>query len=110
MKKDTTTIDFMKQVSALYRKTGSLQKTAEELGISYSKVRKILITINEYETEFSKEVNRKYMNGKSIIEIANEMKLISRTSRIISEITIPKLNETKRFITINKQIVITDMT
>ena len=73
MKRDSTTLDFMKQVSTLYQITSSLQKTARESGISYAKVRKILITLGEYETEFSREVIIRYMKGKSIMEIADDM-------------------------------------
>ncbi len=64
----------MQKVSESYKKTASLQKTANVFGISYSKVRKILITLGEYETDFSLEVGEKRKEGKSISEIAAEMK------------------------------------
>ncbi|OGO80654.1 MAG: hypothetical protein A2Y21_08930 [Clostridiales bacterium GWC2_40_7] len=50
-----------------------MQKTAEELKISYAKVRKILITLGEYRTDFSLEVGKKRSMGKSISEIAAEL-------------------------------------
>lgn len=66
-------IKFMNLVSATYSRTGTLRKTAEEMGIAYAKVRKVLITLGEYETEFSKEVARKRKEGKPIADIAREL-------------------------------------
>ncbi|AGL01190.1 IS1096 element passenger TnpR family protein [Desulfoscipio gibsoniae] len=50
-----------------------MQKTADELKISYAKVRKILITLGEYTTDFSLEVGKRRSMGKSILEIATEL-------------------------------------
>ena len=75
-----TTYGYMKKVSEIYNRLGSLQKTAVELGIAYAKVRKILITLGEYETEFSIEVAKKRQMGKSISEIALEFN--TTTNRI----------------------------
>ncbi|ACV63020.1 hypothetical protein Dtox_2202 [Desulfofarcimen acetoxidans DSM 771] len=69
----TTTLAFMQEVLKSYKKTASLQKTADELKISYAKVRKILITLGEYETDFSLEVGKRRSMGKSISEIAAEL-------------------------------------
>lgn len=63
----------MQEVLKSYKKTASLQKTAEELKISYAKVRKILITLGEYKTDFSLEVGKRRSMGKSISEIATEL-------------------------------------
>ena len=63
----------MQEVLNSYIKTASLQKTADELKISYAKVRKILITLGEYKTEFSQEVGKRRSLGKSISEIATEL-------------------------------------
>jgi len=63
----------MQEVLKSYKKTSSLQKTADELKISYAKVRKILITLGEYKTDFSLEVGKRRSMGKSISEIATEL-------------------------------------
>ncbi|MEW5952876.1 MAG: hypothetical protein AB1815_03850 [Bacillota bacterium] len=63
----------MQEVLKSYKKTASLQKTADELKISYAKVRKILITLGEYTTDFSLEVGKRRSMGKSILEIADEL-------------------------------------
>jgi hypothetical protein len=68
-----TIYGYMRQVSEVYKRLRSLQKTADELGIAYAKVRKILITLGEYETEFSIEAAKRRRNGKSISEIAEEL-------------------------------------
>ena len=72
-----TTEEYMRKVSESYKRLGSLQKAADELGIAYAKVRKILITIGEYETEFSIRVAKRRNEGKSITEIAREMNTTS---------------------------------
>ncbi|WP_291299715.1 IS1096 element passenger TnpR family protein [Desulfosporosinus sp. BICA1-9] len=63
----------MQEVLKSYKKTASLQKTADEMEISYAKVRKILITLGEYKTDFSLEVRKRRSMGKSIPEIATEL-------------------------------------
>jgi len=63
----------MQEVLKSYKKTTSLLKTADELKISYAKVRKILITLGEYKTDFSLEVRKRRSMGKSIPEIATEL-------------------------------------
>lgn len=68
-----TTSAFMQEVLKSYKKTASLQKTADELKIAYAKVRKILITLGEYKTDFSLEVGKRRSMGKSISEIAAEL-------------------------------------
>ena len=72
--------NFMLQVLNSYNKTSSLQRTADELGISYAKVRKILITLGEYVTEFSLDIAKRRKDGLCILEIATEMK--TSTNRI----------------------------
>ena len=68
-----TTLAFMQEVIKSYNINASLQKTADELKISYAKVRKILITLGEYKTAFSQEVGNRRSLGKSISEIAAEL-------------------------------------
>jgi hypothetical protein len=63
----------MQEVLKSYKKTASLQKAADELKMSYAKVRKILITLGEYKTNFSLEVGKRRSMGKSISEIAAEL-------------------------------------
>ncbi|HEY5560278.1 MAG TPA: hypothetical protein VIK72_00730 [Clostridiaceae bacterium] len=63
----------MQEVLKSYKKTASLQKTADDLEISYAKVRKILITLGKYKTDFSLEVGKRRSVGKSISEIATEL-------------------------------------
>ena len=73
MKENDTMHIYMNQVVDSYRRLGSLQKTAEDLGMAYAKIRKILITLGEYETEFSREVAIRRTSGKSVLQIAVEM-------------------------------------
>lgn len=60
-------------VVADYRKTGSLELTAVNLNLSPYKTRKILITLWEWSSPFSKQVEKLKEMGKSIIEIADEL-------------------------------------
>ena len=87
----------MQEVLKSYKKTASLQKTADELKIAYAKVRKILITLGEYKTAFSQEVGKRRSMGKSIAEIATELN--TSTNRVTAflpyeeKIFIPLLNQ-----------------
>ena len=65
--------EYMQKVAAVYRETGTLQRTAEEMGIAYAKVRKILITIGEYMTPFSENVLIMRCKGYSVEEISKEL-------------------------------------
>jgi hypothetical protein len=62
--------EFMKQVSQLYKENHSLQKTADQMGLAYGKVRKILITLGEYQTPFSLRVAELRQSGLSVSGIA----------------------------------------
>lgn len=73
MKETNSMYGYMKHISETYNRLGSLQKTADELGIAYAKVRKTLITLGDYDTGFSREVAIKRRSGKSILEIAEEL-------------------------------------
>lgn len=66
--------DFMEEVRKLYKQNHSLQKTAEEVGAAYGKIRKILITLGEYQTPFSVRVLKLRESGMSISEIAEKEK------------------------------------
>lgn len=70
MVEEYTTDEWMRQVCEQYRKTRSLQKTAEQMGVAYGKVRKVLITLGEYQTPFSIKVADLRQSGLSVSEIA----------------------------------------
>lgn len=65
--------NFFNQISRLYQENHSLQKTAKQMGVAYGKVRKILITIGEYQTAFSRQVEELKKKGFSVSEIANDV-------------------------------------
>lgn len=68
----------MQKISAMYKKTGSLQRTAEEMGVAYAKIRKVLITLGEYTTPFSKIVYTLRHDGYSVNEIAKKLNTTSK--------------------------------
>jgi hypothetical protein len=70
---DTPTDDFIRSVVSCYQTTGSLERTAEMMKITYAKVRKILITAGEYKTAFSEKVGAMRNSGMSTAEIAEEL-------------------------------------
>lgn len=53
-----------------YRRSGSLKRTAKNLGISFIKVRKALITAKEYTCDSSEEIDKLISQGKDITHIA----------------------------------------
>ena len=61
---------FFKEVSMLYKETHSLQKTAAQMGVAYGKIRKILITLGEYEKPVIIEIGNLKKHGLSISEIS----------------------------------------
>lgn len=65
--------NLMRQIWAVYHSTGSLHKTAEEMGFAYAKVRKALITYGAYSTRFSDDVYYLRCKGYSVEEIAKEL-------------------------------------
>jgi len=65
--------ELLRQIYAVYKMTGSLHKTAHELGFAYAKVRKALITYGAYSTRFSDDVYFLRCKGYTVEEIANEM-------------------------------------
>jgi len=64
---------LMRQILTSYRETGSLQRTADEIGFAYAKVRKVLITLGAYSTQFSNDILLLRCRGYSVNEIANEL-------------------------------------
>lgn len=89
----------MQQVLKSYKKTASLQKTGDNLEISYAKVRKILITLGKYKTDFSLEVAKKRSEGKSISDIAAELN--TSTNRVTAFLPYEKNLYTGPELTIN---------
>ena len=58
-----------------YHATGSLNQTAAECGINWQKVRKVLITSGEYESDIARTVSELKASGLTDIEIATRMKI-----------------------------------
>jgi len=71
----------MHQISAVYNEKNSLQRTADEMGIAYAKVRKVLITLGKYSTPLSEKVYTLRSKGYSVKEIAEEL---GKTEKCIS--------------------------
>lgn len=70
------TEEFMNLVVEAYQATHSLNQTAtllskeHQIDIAYQKVRKILITAGVYENPTSREINRLFAEGNTVLEIA----------------------------------------
>ena len=65
--------DMINKIASVYHATESLRKTADEVGLSLSTVRKALITYGSYETPFSNEVLFYHTKGYTAEEIAREL-------------------------------------
>lgn len=65
--------ELLREIHATYQMTGSLHRTAHELGFAYAKVRKALITYGSYSTRFSDEVYHLRCKGYTVEEIAKKM-------------------------------------
>ena len=76
--RQVTDDSYMQSIADIYEKTKSLQRTAEEMGIAYAKVRKILITMGKYTTPFSETVLALRQKGYSVDEIAVELGTTSK--------------------------------
>lgn len=63
----------MEYVLEEYKKYESLSETARHMGISISKIRRILITLGEYENETSRMVMQLYDSGMAVSEIAKKL-------------------------------------
>lgn len=61
---------LLDQITTAYGECGSLNKTAQELGLSLMKVRKALITAKVYSSDTSEEVRRLIDAGKSVEDIS----------------------------------------
>ena len=70
--------ELLRRIYAVYQTTGSLHKTADELGFAYAKVRKALITYGAYSTRFSDEVYYLRCKGYTVEEIAKELETTTK--------------------------------
>ncbi len=71
--------ELLDTVSEIYHDTGELKLTAEEIGMSALKVRKLLITAGEYESKLADEVGELFREGKSVADI-QELTGLGRSS------------------------------
>lgn len=71
--------ELMDVVSGIYEETGKIQRTAEEIGVSHLKVRKILVTAGVFENEVAAEISSLYQSGKSPLEI-QEITVLGRSA------------------------------
>ncbi len=65
--------EIMEKAWMLYKQNHSLQKTADEMRVAYGKIRKMLITLGEYQTPFTVRVLELRKKGLEISEIAQEV-------------------------------------
>src|SRR5699024_8528589 len=65
--------ELYQQIINIYKETGSVKKTAEELGTYPIKVRRVLITEGLWHSKTSEQVADLLAKGKSVAEIAEEL-------------------------------------
>lgn len=65
--------DFFKQVRLAYKSTGSMQRTAQMLGVTHPAVRKALITMGLYANDTSRKIAALLSDGKSKKEIMDAL-------------------------------------
>ena len=65
--------ELYQQIIDSYKETGSVKKTAEELGTYPIKVRRVLITEGLWHSKTSNQVAELFALGKSVGEIAEEL-------------------------------------
>lgn len=65
--------ELYQQIINIYKETGSVKKTAEELGTYPIKVRRVLITEGLWHSKTSNQVAELLALGKSVAEIAEEL-------------------------------------
>ena len=70
---NTIQSDLLEEIQATYEDCGSLKKTAKELELSITKVRKALITAQAYSNDTSEEVERLLEENKTVTEIAERL-------------------------------------
>ena len=67
--------ELLDEISAEYKRIGTLSGTAKAMGISLMKVRKALITSGDFSSEISEDVERMLKAGKSVPDIARILNL-----------------------------------
>ena len=67
---------YSEKVVEIYKRYGSLRRTHSETGVSFGKLRKILLTAGiELESPKTAEINRLFESGMSEHEIAKELNM-----------------------------------
>jgi len=72
---ETPKAETVEKVASVYRKTGSISKTALQAEISTTKVRKILITMGLWASPRSQQIRELSDQGKSSAEIAETLQI-----------------------------------
>lgn len=68
------------EIVELYKKCGSMSQICRELKISFSKVRKTLLTNNiELESEKTKRINELYNDGMNVLNISKYLGIRANT-------------------------------
>ena len=67
--------ELLEEISAEYKRIGTLSGTAKAMGISLMKVRKALITSGDFSSEISEDVERMLKSGRSVPDIARILNL-----------------------------------
>ena len=70
------------EVGETYKKTNSIKQTAKAVGLSEEKTKKILITEGLYTSEKHKEIKELLDQGKTINEIAEQLKMSQKQIRV----------------------------
>lgn len=71
--------DVYDQVIAEYKRTGSVKRTAQNVGTTLVRAQRILITEGLWSSETSRNVGRLYAEGKSVEQIAAELYVSIKT-------------------------------
>jgi len=70
------------EVCEEYRNTNSIKKTSKKVGLSEEKTKKILITAGLYTSDKHKEIKELLEQGKTIEEIAEQLKMSLKQIRV----------------------------
>lgn len=62
-------------ISIIYDSTKSIRKTAVKLGVSCSRIKKVLISSGIYSTARSREIEELYSSGMEATDIADTLKI-----------------------------------
>ena len=81
--------ELYQQIIDSYKETGSVKKTAEELGTYPIKVRRVLITEGLWHSKTSNQVAELLALGKSVAEIAEELVISEKNVQSYMPIPVP---------------------